>query len=186
MCALFYLEYKKWKKSLLQGIVSHTLQNFQILYAKSFLFLQPNWKWAIPEKIQTGGLRTWNFQGYWRKSMWKFQGSIKREVEFRGLFKKKTWNFQGFWFFNLEFLRGVTILLNFQGWNLVFSGISKNSRKVYLQQGVALWEAIQLSFFPIAENKSTSQSVSTSPKKAFQKKYKMIPKTTKEKLYIHY
>ena len=36
----------------------------------------------IPEKIQTGGLRIWNFQGYQRNSMRNFQGLIKNEVEF--------------------------------------------------------------------------------------------------------
>ena len=47
---------------------------------------------AIPEKIQTGGgaLRTWNFQRYCRKSMWKFQGSIIKEVEFTGAFMKNS------------------------------------------------------------------------------------------------
>ena len=41
-------------------------------------------QWAIPEKIQakqvTAVEETWNFQGYWRT--WKFQGSIKKEVEY--------------------------------------------------------------------------------------------------------
>ena len=33
-------------------------------------------------------LRTWNFQGYWKKSLWKFEGSIKKEMQFPGVFKK--------------------------------------------------------------------------------------------------
>ena len=41
-------------------------------------------QWAIPGKIQakqgTWVGETWNFQGYWRT--WKFQGLIKKEVEF--------------------------------------------------------------------------------------------------------
>ena len=50
-----------------------------------FLLLQ----WAIPEKIQTGGLRIWNFQVYQRNSMWDFQGLIKNEVEFPRVTKKR-------------------------------------------------------------------------------------------------
>ena len=46
-------------------------------------------KWAIPEKIQTGGLRIWNFQGHQRNSMRNFQGLIKNEVEFPRVTKKK-------------------------------------------------------------------------------------------------
>ena len=45
--------------------------------------------WAIPEKIQTGGLMIWNFQGYQKNSMWNFQGLIKNEVEFPRVTKKK-------------------------------------------------------------------------------------------------
>ena len=44
--------------------------------------------WTIPEKIQTGGLRIWNFQGYHRNSMWNFQGLIKSKVEFSRVTKK--------------------------------------------------------------------------------------------------
>ena len=35
------------------------------------------------------------------------------------------WNFLGTWFLTLEFSKWHTILQNFQGWNLVFSGICK-------------------------------------------------------------
>ena len=46
--------------------------------------------WTIPEKIQTGELRIWNFQGYQRNSLWNFQGLlIKNEVEFPRATKKK-------------------------------------------------------------------------------------------------
>ena len=48
-----------------------------------------NWAIRYPEKIQTGGLRIWNFQGYQRNSMWNFQGLIKNEVEFPRVTKKK-------------------------------------------------------------------------------------------------
>ena len=40
------------------------------------------------KKSKQGELRTWNFWGYLRKNMWKFQESIKEEVEFLGVFKK--------------------------------------------------------------------------------------------------
>ena len=36
--------------------------------------------------------------------MWKFQGSIRKEVEFPGGDQEKiTWNFHGSWLFELEF-----------------------------------------------------------------------------------
>ena len=35
-----------------------------------------------------GGVRKWNFWGSEKKSMWKFQGSIKKEVEVPGVLKK--------------------------------------------------------------------------------------------------
>ena len=54
------------------------------------------------------GIRKWNFQGYWRKSMWKFQRSIKKEVGFPGVFKKNSGNFHGSWFLTLKFPRSVT------------------------------------------------------------------------------
>ena len=57
-------------------------------------------------KIQTGGLRMWNFQRYSRMSMWKFQGPIKKEVEFPGVIKIKSWGISmmgfGFWPWNLQ------------------------------------------------------------------------------------
>ena len=31
-----------------------------------------------------GGLRIWNFQGYWRNSKWIFQRLIKNHVEYSG------------------------------------------------------------------------------------------------------
>ena len=36
------------------------------------------------------GLRIWNFQGYWRKSKCIFQGLIKNNVKFLGVFKKES------------------------------------------------------------------------------------------------
>ena len=100
---------------------------------------------AIPEKSkQRRGLRTWNFQRYWRKNIWKFQGSFKKEVEFSRMYKKKSYNFRGSWFLNLKFTRGVTKFCRISRAESLFSleylGIkwqTKNSkgvfRKVYLQ-----------------------------------------------------
>ena len=68
--------------------------------------------WAIPEKIQakqvTGLEETWNFQGFWRA--WKFQGSIKKEVEFPQKCSQKThveWlggNQKNVWLFGLIYI----------------------------------------------------------------------------------
>ena len=49
--------------------------------------------------------RTWNFQGYWRNTMWKFKGSIKKEVEFLGVLKKYSCGVPmglGFWPYNFQ------------------------------------------------------------------------------------
>ena len=73
--------------------------------------------WLFQKKIQTWGLRTCNFKGYSRKSM--FQGSIKKEVEFPGLFKENS--------------RGVSIGLGFWPWNLQV--VSQNS--VWSFSGIA-------------------------------------------------
>ena len=74
------------------------------------------------------GSYTWNFQGYWRKSMWKFRRSIKKKKGFPGVFKK---NSCGVSMVSMVFDYGSskgchTILQNFQGFKLVFSGISKD------------------------------------------------------------
>ena len=61
--------------------------------------------WVIPEKSLTGELRTWNFQVYWRKNMRKFQGLIKKEVEFPGVFNKSSCGISmglGFWPWNFQ------------------------------------------------------------------------------------
>ena len=89
----------------------------------------PSLYWAIPEKIQTGGLRIWNFQGYQRNSMWNFRGwPRKNYVEFPGVLVfglgiSKGDDFQG---------RCYTVLHNFQGWSFDLSRISRgkvNKRK---------------------------------------------------------
>ena len=53
-------------------------------------------------------LRAWNFRGYWKKRMWKFQGSVKIEMGFQSVFTKNLRNFHGSWFLTLEFPRGLT------------------------------------------------------------------------------
>ena len=68
--------------------------------------------WAIPEKIQSkqvaGVGEIWNFQGYCR--MRKFQGSIKKEVEFPQECSRKThveWlgdNQKNVWLFGLTYI----------------------------------------------------------------------------------
>ena len=77
------------------------------------------------------GLRTWNFQGHWRKSMWKFLGSNKKEVEFPGVLKNHV-EFPWVFVLTLEFFQGYLVtnvthtnLQNSQLWKLVFPRISK-------------------------------------------------------------
>ena len=44
-----------------------------------------------------------------KNRMWKFQGSIKKGVEFSGTIKKKImWDFHGSWFLTSEFQSGIT------------------------------------------------------------------------------
>ena len=65
--------------------------------------------WAIPEKIETGRLRIWNFHGYQRNSMSSFQGLTKNELEYPRVTKEKImWNFQVSLFLVLEFPRDLT------------------------------------------------------------------------------
>ena len=69
-------------------------------------------QWAIPAKIQTWPrieYMEFSFQVYWRKSTWKYQGLIKKQLEFLGVVtEKQMWNFPGSWFLALEFPRGGT------------------------------------------------------------------------------
>ena len=55
--------------------------------------------------------------------MWKFQGSIKKEMEFPGVIKKKVWNVHGSWFLTLEIPMGVT----------QFGGISRGEASFCLE-----------------------------------------------------
>ena len=43
-------------------------------------------EWANPEKIQTGGVEDMELPGVSKNSMCNFQGLIKNEVEFPGIF----------------------------------------------------------------------------------------------------
>ena len=98
---------------------------WNFLKSKTFLFRQkkrnrnPNViYWPIPEKFQTVGMEDMNFQRYWIKSMWK----IQVHGEFRWVLA-----------FDLEISKEChTVLQNFQGWKLVFSGISKGRLKLQI------------------------------------------------------
>ena len=85
--------------------------------------------WAIPEKIQTGrvgagGCEDIEFPEVLKKDHVEIRGSIKKEVEFPGLFKNNSYGIS-MEYLTLEFPRSVTDLAEFSGWKLVFSGISK-------------------------------------------------------------
>ena len=61
--------------------------------------------WGYSRKIQTGGLRIWNFKGYQINSTWNFQGLIKKEVEFPSVTKKKECGISRglcFWLWNVQ------------------------------------------------------------------------------------
>ena len=79
------------------------------------------------KKPNRGGLRKWKLQGYRRNSMWKFQGSIRKEVEYSGMFKKKSsWNLYGSCFLILGLQVVLYNFAEFPGlWKLNFSGIIK-------------------------------------------------------------
>ena len=70
--------------------------------------------------------------------MWKFQGSIKKEVEFCGGDKEKfKWNFYESCFLAMEFPSVKwccsIILRNLQGRSFVFSRISMGKEKINLK-----------------------------------------------------
>ena len=77
---------------------------------------------------QQGGLRTWNFEGYWMKKehveitgfKWKRSGISRGD-------KKLMWNFHGYWFLDgTGISKGCSkSLQNFQGQSFVSSRISK-------------------------------------------------------------
>ena len=65
-----------------------------------------------------GGVEDMEFPGgIEEKNMWKFQGSVKREVQFLGVYKKKLYNFHD-WVsvLDLEISKDcLTVLQNFHG-----------------------------------------------------------------------
>ena len=92
--------------------LQHDLYPDSILGPSSiFLDLHSALALGYSRKKKTRGLRTWNFQGYWRKSMWKFQELIKKEVEFLGVYKKENWC-------------GISMGLGIWPWNI--QGVSHN------------------------------------------------------------
>ena len=67
------------------------------------------------------------FPGVLKKSMWKFQKSIKKEQGFPGVFKKNSDGiFMGLGFWPWSFKGCHRVLQNFQGWKLLLSRISKD------------------------------------------------------------
>ena len=65
--------------------------------------------WDIPEENPNmRWLRTWNFQGYWRNAMWKFQVLIKKELGFIEVIKKIHLKFPMPFSHVSYFLKGIT------------------------------------------------------------------------------
>ena len=93
----------------------------------------------IPNRDYEGWrLRLWNFQrGYSRNSISKFQGFIRKGVEFPGIKKNACGISMGAWFLALDL--GISkqhcnkIFWNFQGWSFALSKISKG--KVTILKG---------------------------------------------------
>ena len=83
------------------------------------------------QKQKTVGEGIWNFLGYQKRSMWKFQeltGVSKGDKE------KIVWKFQGTWFLTLEFSRDLTQLCK----------ISRSGALFYLEfPGVKKWNIPQ-------------------------------------------
>ena len=87
-----------------------------------FVFFSGIAHWAIPEKSKWV-LRTWNFHGYWRKNMWKFRGSVDKEVGVFARGVKKT---------HVEFPWGLC----FWPWNI--QGVSHNFAEFLLVKACIL------------------------------------------------
>ena len=64
--------------------------------------------------------------------MSRFHRSIKKEVEFPGMFIKNSWNFYGLWFLTLEFLpiRGVTPFCRIRTGESLFSKCKVTNLKI--------------------------------------------------------
>ena len=86
-----------WARCPKRMLVSKTVYKF--LFVKLLL---P--QWLFQKKSLGEELRTWNFQGNWKNRIWKLQESIKKEVKFPGMIKKKiVWNYYESWFLALWF-----------------------------------------------------------------------------------
>ena len=89
-------------------------------------------KGLFEKKSKQGGLKRWNLKGYQRNSMWNFQRSIKIEVKFPKVTKKKylMWNFKGVFDFGLGISKGSnTSLWNNQRLSFALSGIFRGKLK---------------------------------------------------------
>ena len=96
------------------------------------------------QKNPNRGLGSWNFQEYWR-TCGNFRSQLKKKRNFQGWSRKNHVEFPWVLIFDLGISKGChTVLQNYQGWKLVFSGISKVKvtnlkipeflfKKVYLQ-----------------------------------------------------
>ena len=83
--------------------MTETMGKSVLEYFKSIAIVSYNGLFQ-KKKSKQGGLRKWIFQGYWRKNIWKLQGSIKKRSAISiGVQRKLMWNFHGFWFLTLEF-----------------------------------------------------------------------------------
>ena len=79
-------------------------------------------EWTISEKEDTGWdevrggegggyLKTWNFQGYWKNKIWRFEGP--RIGIYRGDQEKIVWNFRKSWILDIDL--GIS-----KGYNPIF------------------------------------------------------------------
>ena len=106
-------------------ICSSLVLNFQIFFepaetAISRCFWVGFWlefqKMGYSRKTPNRVSRTWNFQGYWKKNMWKFHGSIKKRSGISRSVQEYSINLG----FDLEISNGChTTLQNFLAWKLV-------------------------------------------------------------------
>ena len=95
----------------------------QMLWHKIFLKIALKMDYSR----KTGGLRTWSFQGYWKKQdCWNSRDQWKRSGISRGDQRKIMWDFQSSCLVsglgNSD--RYNTSLWNFQGWSFILPGIS--------------------------------------------------------------
>ena len=75
----------------------------------------------------------------WRNSMWKLQGSSKKEVKFPRVIKKFMWNFHGF-LVSIGISKGCSkILWNSQRWSFAFSRISKGEVTNLISIGLCIY-----------------------------------------------